>query len=65
MKAAKISQGIYHVGANIQNGDLFEGLWPIDGGVSLNSYIVQGGKTALIDLMRDWDDAPLSMGKGP
>lgn len=64
MKAAKISQGIYHVGANIQNGDLFEGLWPIDGGVSLNSYIVQGGKTALIDLMRDWDDAPLSMGKG-
>ena len=64
MKATMISKGIYHLGANIQNGDLFEGLWPIDGGVSLNSYFVQGEKTALIELMRDWDNAPLSMGRG-
>lgn len=63
MKAVKISEGIYHLGANIQNGDLFEGLWPIPDGVSLNSYLVQGEKTALIDLMKDWNDAPLTMEK--
>ena len=53
MKAVKISDGIYHLGANIKNGDLFEGLWPIPDGVSLNSYLVRGEKTALIDMMRD------------
>ncbi len=63
MKASLMSTGIYHLGANITNGDLFEGLWPIPDGVSLNSYIVKGEKTALIDLMRDWDDAPLVMEK--
>jgi flavorubredoxin len=58
MKATRISDGIYRIGANITNGDLFEGLWPIPEGVSLNSYLVQGEKTALIDLVRDWDEAP-------
>jgi anaerobic nitric oxide reductase flavorubredoxin len=58
MKAIKITDGIYHIGVNITNNDLFEGLWPIPDGVSLNSYAVMGKKTALIDLVRDWDDAP-------
>jgi anaerobic nitric oxide reductase flavorubredoxin len=58
MKPQKISEGIYRIGANIENGDLFEGLWPIPDGVSLNSYILKGEKTALIDLVRDWDNAP-------
>jgi flavorubredoxin len=57
-KAVKITDGIYRLGANIENGDLFEGLWPIPDGVSLNCYIVQGEKTALIDLVGDWNEAP-------
>ncbi|MBI9097655.1 MAG: FprA family A-type flavoprotein [Spirochaetaceae bacterium] len=33
-------------------------MWPIPDGVSLNCYIVRGEKTALIDLVEDWDSAP-------
>jgi len=58
MKASQIAPGIHRIGANITNGDLFEGLWPIPDGVSLNSYVVKGEKTAIIDLVRDWDEAP-------
>ncbi len=61
MKAIRIADGIYRIGANITNGDLFEGLWPIPDGVSLNSYVVKGDKTALIDLVRDWDEAPMKL----
>jgi flavorubredoxin len=58
MKAAKIADGIYCVHADIHTNDLFEGIWPVPNGVSLNSYFVQGEKSALIDLVRDWDSAP-------
>ena len=58
MQARQIAEGIYRIGANITNGDLFEGMWPIPEGVSLNSYVVWGEKVALIDLVRDWDEAP-------
>jgi flavorubredoxin len=58
MQAIKIRDGIYRISANIGNKDLFEGIWPIPNGVSLNSYLVKGEKTALIDLVKDWDDAP-------
>ena len=33
----------------------FEGLWTLPHGVSINSYIIKGEKTALIDIVRDWD----------
>jgi len=56
-----MADGIYRIGANIKNGDLFEGLWPIPDGVSLNSYVVKGEKNALIDLVRDWDNAPVQL----
>jgi flavorubredoxin len=58
MKPVKLADNIYRVGANIENGDLFEGMWPIPDGVSLNAYVLEGDKTALIDLVRDWDSAP-------
>jgi flavorubredoxin len=61
MKAQQIADGIYRIGANITNGDLFEGMWPIPDGVSLNAYVVKGEKIALIDLVRDWDDAPMKI----
>jgi flavorubredoxin len=58
MKAHKISDSIFCVYADIETTDLFEGIWPIPKGVSLNSYLVRGEKTALIDLIRDWSEAP-------
>ncbi|MDR2314472.1 MAG: FprA family A-type flavoprotein [Spirochaetaceae bacterium] len=58
MKAHKIADSIVCVYANIECADLFEGIWPIPRGVSLNCYLVQGKKTALIDLIRDWSEAP-------
>ncbi|GHV85417.1 MBL fold hydrolase [Spirochaetia bacterium] len=57
MKAHKISEQVYCLYADIQTEDLFEGIWPIPRGVSLNSYLVKGKKTAFIDLFRDWSGA--------
>jgi flavorubredoxin len=57
MKAHKIADNVYCMYADIQTTDLFEGIWPIPQGVSLNSYLVKGEKIALIDLFRDWDGA--------
>jgi flavorubredoxin len=58
MKADLISDSVYCLHADIQTTELFEGIWPIPDGVSLNSYVVKGEKTALIDLVRDWANAP-------
>ena len=57
MKANAITDCIYSIHADIKTDDLFEGIWPIPQGVSLNSYIVKGEKTALIDLFSDWAGA--------
>ena len=61
MDAVKIADNIYRISANIESADLFEGIWPIPDGVSLNSYLLIGEKTVLIDLMKDWDGAPIKM----
>jgi flavorubredoxin len=58
MRSHLISEGVYCLHADVCTSDLFEGIWPIPKGVSLNSYIVQGKKTALVDLVNDWADAP-------
>jgi flavorubredoxin len=58
MKAHKISDSVFCIYADIETTDLFEGIWPIPKGVSLNSYLVRGEKTALVDLIRDWSEAP-------
>ena len=58
MKTYKITDKVYCLYADIRTKDLFEGIWPIPDGVSLNSYLVKGEKTAFIDLFRDWSEAP-------
>ncbi len=58
MKAVKITDGIYCLPVNLESYQLFEGMWPMPNGISINSYIVQGEKTALIDLIEDIDDKP-------
>ncbi|MCL2007136.1 MAG: FprA family A-type flavoprotein [Treponema sp.] len=64
MKARAINDYIYCVHADIREGGLFEGIWPIPEGVSLNSYLVKGEKTAFIDLFRDWGSAVEQMKQG-
>lgn len=54
MNAHKISESVYAVHADIRSDARFEGIWPIPHGVTLNSYIVRGAKTALVDLIKDW-----------
>jgi len=61
MKVHAITERIYALHADIRSDDLFEGIWPIPYGVSLNSYLVKGEKTALVDLVRDWVGAPLEL----
>ncbi len=58
MEPNKIAPGIHRVFADIGNRELFEGIWPLPHGVSINSYIVQGSdKIAFIDLVKDWEGA--------
>jgi anaerobic nitric oxide reductase flavorubredoxin len=54
MPAVEIRPGSWWIGVNVRSHDLFEGLWPIPHGVSLNSYLVRGNKTAVVDLVREW-----------
>lgn len=57
METKRITPNISVIHANVMKHPLFEGAWPIPDGVTLNSYIVQGQKTALIDLTADWEEA--------
>jgi flavorubredoxin len=61
MKAYSIADSVFCLHADIDTDDLFEGIWPIPEGVSLNSYVVKGEKIALIDLVRDWVGAPTQL----
>jgi len=57
MKPMKIAEGIYQLSVNVED-ILFEGLWEIPKGVSLNSYIIKGEKTAIVDGVCGWDGVP-------
>jgi flavorubredoxin len=59
MQATKMTEGIYRLGINLDPEQLFEGMWPMPDGISINSYVIQGEKTAIIDLTEDVDDKPL------
>jgi len=53
MQNIEITQGIYWVGVNDQQTELFEGLWPIKNeGISYNSYLITDEHHALIDLCK-------------
>ncbi|NLM09211.1 MAG: FprA family A-type flavoprotein [Clostridiaceae bacterium] len=62
MKKLKIADGIYMISMNVED-ILFEGIWDIANGVTLNSYIVQGEKTAIIDGVIGWDGVPETLYK--
>ncbi|MDY0191079.1 MAG: FprA family A-type flavoprotein [Desulfuromonas sp.] len=58
MNAVKISDGIHCLPVNLESYQLFEGMWPMPHGISINAYVVEGDKTALIDLIEDTQDKP-------
>jgi len=58
MRAVPITEGIYCLPVNLESYLLFEGLWPMPNGISINSYLVRGEKTALIDLIEDVNGKP-------
>jgi anaerobic nitric oxide reductase flavorubredoxin len=54
MNITKMNGPVYRLGVNInEKGYLFEGLWPVPNGVSINSYLVMGEKKALIDMTQE------------
>ncbi|MCK5736858.1 MAG: FprA family A-type flavoprotein [Spirochaetaceae bacterium] len=57
MNVTTVIDGIYRLSANMEE-ILFEGLWPVPNGVAMNSYIVKGEKTALVDGVCGWDGVP-------
>lgn len=57
MSIKSITPYISVIHSDICQHPLFEGYWSIPHGVTLNSYIVRGKKTALIDLTADWSEA--------
>ena len=62
MKNIKIADGIHMLSMNVEDM-LFEGIWELANGVTLNSYIVQGEKTAIIDGVIGWDGIPETLYK--
>ncbi|HHX60777.1 MAG TPA: FprA family A-type flavoprotein [Epulopiscium sp.] len=60
MKITKVANNTYQLPANV-DGFLFEGLWEMPNGVSINSYIIKADKTAIIDGFGGWDGAPESL----
>ena len=50
--SVKIKDDLHYIGVNDRETHLFEGLWPLDYGVSYNSYLIDGEKTALLDTVK-------------
>lgn len=64
MKPIKVTDDIYMLSVNVEdNALLFEEMWDIPKGVTLNSFIVRGEKTAIIDGVCGWDGVPESLFK--
>ena len=59
---SQIAENITLLSMNVE-GLLFEGMWHIPKGVTLNSYIVKGEKTAIIDGFCGWDGVPETLYK--
>ena len=57
MNVTTVTEGIYRLSANMKD-ILFEGLWNMPNGISMNSYIVKGEKTAIVDGVCGWDGVP-------
>lgn len=57
MAITQTVEGIYKLSTSIRD-ILFEGLWEIPNGVTLNSYVVKGERTAIVDGFCGWEGVP-------
>ena len=48
MDVTQVSDNIFRLSANVGEEILFEGMWPLPHGLSMNSYIVKGDKVAIV-----------------
>jgi len=62
MNKHKIENGVYMLSMSVEDM-LFESLWEVPRGVSMNSYIVKGKETAIIDGVIGWDGVPETLYK--
>ena len=59
MQNAQVADGVIRLSTSAEpNSLLFESMWPIPHGVSMNSYLVKGERTAIIDGLCGWDGVP-------
>ncbi|MBJ6727238.1 FprA family A-type flavoprotein [Geomesophilobacter sediminis] len=58
MEATQVADGLFCLSANLGTGLLFEGMWPLPRGCSMNSYVVKGREVAIVDGVCDWDGVP-------
>ena len=64
MKPVKITDDIYMLSVSLEDSSiLFEEMWEIPHGVTVNSFIVKGEKTAIIDGVCGWDGVPETLFK--
>lgn len=52
MLSVKINDFLYFIGVNDRQTQLFENQWPLERGVSYNSYVIKSDKTALLDTVK-------------
>ena len=53
MHIKKVVDDIYRLSVNIEDPNyLFEGIWPMPHGISINGYLIKGEKNVIIDLTR-------------
>ena len=58
LNVTTVAEGVFRLSANGGPEILFESMWPLPHGVAMNSYVVRGKETAIIDGVCGWDGAP-------
>ena len=54
MHIKQVMDDIYRLSVNIEDKKyLFEGIWPIPHGISINGYLIKSEKNVMIDLTQD------------
>ena len=50
--SVKIHEDVHYIGVNDRETHLFENMWPLDNGISYNSYLLTGEKNVLLDTVK-------------
>lgn len=53
LNTVNLTENIHFIGVNDRETHLFENLWPLDHGVSYNSYIINDEKVAILDTVKN------------